>query len=105
MTTANRTARAVATPLLASLIVAAIALVLARRALLPGLGFWDTGEFQVVGPLLGTAHPTGYPAYVILGWLAGVVLQPLGDPALRIDRKSTRLNSSHYQPSRMPSSA
>ena len=25
--------------------------------------------------------------------------------ALGIDRKSTRLNSSHYQPSRMPSSA
>jgi len=91
LTTANRTARAVATPLLASLIVAAIALVLARRALLPGLGFWDTGEFQVVGPLLGTAHPTGYPAYVILGWLAGVVLQPFGDPALRMNLLSAVL--------------
>ena len=46
---------------------------LARSVLLPGQGFWDTGEFQTVAPLLGTAHPTGYPTYVILGWLASLV--------------------------------
>src|SRR2546423_12990048 len=69
----------------APLVVAAITVVLARRAMLPGLGFWDTGEFQAVGPLLGTAHPTGFPAYVILGWLSSVVLQPFGDPALRMN--------------------
>ena len=34
--------------------------------------------------------------------LVSDVLNRLGDSA---DRKSTRLNSSHYQPSRMPSSA
>ncbi len=53
--------------------------------LMPGLGFWDTAEFQMVLPVMGTAHPTGYPSYVLLGWLASVVLQPLGEPALRVN--------------------
>lgn len=57
----------------------------ARAALLPGLGFWDTGEYQAVGPLLGTAHPTGFPTWVILAWLASIVLQPFGDPAYRMN--------------------
>ncbi len=62
-----------------------ISLVLARGTLMPGLGFWDTGEFQTVPPLLGTAHPTGYPTYVILGWLGSILLQPFGDPAFRMN--------------------
>jgi transmembrane protein TMEM260 (protein O-mannosyltransferase) len=90
LTIANSTARA-APRVVAPLVVAAIALVLGRRALLPGLGLWDTAEFQTVGPVLGTAHPTGYPAYVILGWLAGVVFQPFGDPAFRMNFLSTVL--------------
>lgn len=65
--------------------VGVLAFAAARVALLPGVAFWDTGEFQTVGPLLGTAHPTGFPTYVLLGWLAGVVLQPFGDPALRMN--------------------
>ena len=39
--------------------------------------FWDTAELQTVGPLLGTAHPTGFPTYVLLGWLATVAAQPV----------------------------
>lgn len=58
---------------------------LARLALLPGVGLWDTAELQVVGPLMGTAHPTGYPTFVLLAWLAAVVLQPLGEPAFRVN--------------------
>ena len=53
--------------------------------MLPGLAFWDTGELQAVGPLMGTAHPTGFPTYVLLGWLASVVLQPFGEPAFRMN--------------------
>ena len=34
---------------------------------------------------MGTAHPTGFPTYVLLGWLASVVLQPFGDPAFRMN--------------------
>ena len=65
--------------------VGADAVVAAVSAMLPGLGFWDTGEFQAVAPLLGTAHPTGYPTYVILGWLANLVLSPFGEPAFRMN--------------------
>jgi 4-amino-4-deoxy-L-arabinose transferase-like glycosyltransferase len=52
---------------------------------MPGVGFWDTAEFQTIPPILGTAHPTGYPTYVILGWLASFVLTPLGEPAFRMN--------------------
>jgi Protein O-mannosyl-transferase TMEM260-like len=65
--------------------VALVAFAAARLALLPGVAFWDTGEFQTVGPIMGTAHPTGFPTYVLLGWLASVVLQPLGEPAFRMN--------------------
>lgn len=75
----------------ASLLVGLAAVGLARGILLPGQGFWDTGEFQTVPPLLGTAHPTGYPTYVILGWLASIVLAPLGEPAFRMNLLSAIL--------------
>jgi hypothetical protein len=81
----------VARDLLAPLGVTLVVLVLCRNALLPGVGFWDTAELQVVAPVLGTAHPTGFPAYVILGWLASIVLQPFGDPAFRMNLLSAIL--------------
>ena len=70
---------------LAAAIAAIVTFGLARATLLPGVAFWDTGEFQTVGPVLGTAHPTGYPAYVVLGWLASIVLAPFGEPAFRMN--------------------
>jgi Protein of unknown function (DUF2723) len=66
-------------------VVGVVAFVAARLAMLPGLGFWDTAELQTVAPLLGTAHPTGYPTYVILGWFANLLLTPFGEPALRMN--------------------
>ena len=78
---------AVAAPVL----VGVVAFVLARGVLLPGQGFWDTGEFQAVPPVFGTAHPTGYPSYVLLGWLASLVLVPAGEAALRMNLLSAVL--------------
>jgi len=72
-------------------LVGFVALGLARSILLPGQGFWDTGEFQSVPPVLGTAHPTGYPSYVILGWLATLALTPVGEAALRMNLLSALL--------------
>jgi hypothetical protein len=72
-------------------LVGAVAFVLARAVLLPGQGFWDTGEFQAVPPAFGTAHPTGYPSYVLLGWLASLVLGPAGEAALRMNLLSAIL--------------
>jgi hypothetical protein len=75
----------VRTRLLPALIVALVALAASWMALLPGLAFWDTGELQAVAPLMGTAHPTGFPTYVLIGWLASIVLQPFGEPAFRMN--------------------
>ncbi|HWP62800.1 MAG TPA: DUF2723 domain-containing protein [Candidatus Binatia bacterium] len=68
-----------------------LAVAVYRTTLLPGVGWWDTAEFQTVGPLLGTAHPTGYPSYVVLGWLASAVLAPVGEPAVRMNLLSAIL--------------
>lgn len=84
-----------ARPLLivAATIAAAVTFVLARNTLLPGLGYWDTAEAQVVPPVMGTFHPTGFPSYVLLGWLASVLLVPLGEPAFRMNLLSALLAS------------
>ena len=75
----------------APILVGIVAFGLARSVLLPGQGFWDTGEFQAVPPVLGTAHPTGYPSYVILGWLTTLALTPVGEAALRMNLLSALL--------------
>jgi hypothetical protein len=72
-------------PIAAAVGAGLLALGLALWRLMPGVGFWDTAEFQMVGPVLGTAHPTGYPSYVIVSWLASIVLAPLGEAALRMN--------------------
>lgn len=59
--------------------------------LLPDVGTWDTAEFQAIGPVLGIAHPTGYPTYTMLAWLASVLLQPFGNEAYRADLLSALL--------------
>jgi hypothetical protein len=52
------------------------------RTLLPGMAFDDWGEMQTVPHVLGVAHPTGYPTYVLLAW-AFELLLPIGDVAFR----------------------
>lgn len=66
---------------LAAGLVALGVLAVYRATLMPGLGFWDTAEAQTVLPVMGTMHPTGFPALTVLGWLFSVVAQPLGEPA------------------------
>ena len=70
--------------LAAPLGVALVVILNAWGGLMPGVGFWDTGEFQTVLPIMGTAHPTGYPTYVLLGWAMNLLLTPIGEPAFRI---------------------
>jgi hypothetical protein len=72
-------------PWLLPILVALAATALGAWRLMPGVGYWDTAEFQTVPPILGTAHPTGYPTYVILGWLGSIVLAPLGEAAFRMN--------------------
>jgi hypothetical protein len=58
---------------------------------MPGVGFWDTAESQTVPPILGVMHPTGFPAYVLLGWFASAIMAPLGEPAFRMNLLSMLL--------------
>lgn len=67
------------------------ALVVYRLTMLQGVGAWDTAEAQTVPPILGTMHPTGFPAYVVLGFVATRVLAPLGSPAFAMNLLSTIL--------------
>ncbi len=62
-------------------IVGAVALLVYVRTMLPGIAFGDWGEMQTVPHVLGVAHPTGYPTYILVAWLAELV--PLGSVAFR----------------------
>jgi Protein O-mannosyl-transferase TMEM260-like len=75
----------------ASILTGVGAFAVYRATLLPGLASWDTGEAQTVAPILGTLHPTGFPAYVVLGWLATHALAPLGSPAFLMNLLSAGL--------------
>jgi len=61
-----------------------VAFFLYLSTLAPTLLFADGGEFQFVPYVLGIAHPTGYPLYLILGWLWSHLL-PLGHVAYRMN--------------------
>jgi len=61
--------------------VAVVALLLYLRTMLPGLAFDDWGEMQTVPHVLGIAHPTGYPTYVLVAW--AFELLPIGEVAFR----------------------
>ena len=74
---------------LAPLIVAAISFIVYSRTLMPGIAFADWGEMQTVPHVLGVAHPTGYPTYVILAWLLEQV--PIGSVAFRANLLSSVL--------------
>ena len=61
--------------------VTVVALVVYLRTLLPGMAFDDWGEMQTVPHVLGVAHPTGYPTYVLLAWAWSWL--PVGEVAFR----------------------
>ncbi|HEX5826751.1 MAG TPA: DUF2723 domain-containing protein, partial [Candidatus Limnocylindrales bacterium] len=79
---------------LAGLVVFVVAIVVYRATMLPGVGAWDTAEAQTVAPLLGTMHPTGFPAYVVSGFVANQLLAPFGEPAFRMNLYSGLLVAS-----------
>lgn len=71
--------------LLAAVPVFLLATALYVTTLLPDVGFWDTAEWQAIGPVLGIAHPTGYPTYTLVAWAGSVLLAPFGNEAYRAD--------------------
>ena len=55
------------------------------------MAFGDWGEMQTVPHVLGVAHPTGYPTYILLSWFAQLV--PIGSIAFRANLLSAVLVS------------
>jgi len=76
---------------LAPAIAGVVSLVVYSQTLLPGIAFGDWGEMQTVPHVLGVAHPTGYPTYILLSWLAQLV--PIGSIAFRANLLSAVLVS------------
>ncbi len=68
----------------AAVLAGLLALALYVRTLAPGVLAGDSGEFQFAAWLAGIVHPTGYPLYLILGYLWTHLL-PWGDPAWRLN--------------------
>lgn len=66
---------------LAPVAVFLVALIEYARTLLPGIAFDDWGEMQSVPHVLGIAHPTGYPTYILAARLFEIL--PLGSIAYR----------------------
>ncbi|MGA9117554.1 MAG: DUF2723 domain-containing protein [Bacteroidota bacterium] len=57
--------------------------------LAPSVSFIDSGELAAVACTLGIAHPTGYPLFTLLGWVASKV--PLGEEIWRLNAMSALL--------------
>ena len=74
---------------LGALIVGGVAFVVYLRTLMPGIAFGDWGEMQTVPHVLGVAHPTGYPTYILLAWVAELI--PIGTVAFRANLLSAAL--------------
>ena len=69
---------------LLALLAGLLAFVLYLRTLAPGLLFGDSAEFQMAAWLGGFVHPTGYPLYLLLGYVWTHLLTA-GDPAWRMN--------------------
>jgi hypothetical protein len=91
MTGRSVTERAGTWPWLPPVAAGTVAFVVYVRTLLPGIAFGDWGEMQTVPHVLGVAHPTGYPTYVLLAWLAELL--PIGSVAWRANLLSALLVS------------
>jgi Protein O-mannosyl-transferase TMEM260-like len=65
----------------------AVPLVVLLASVRTSVGFWDTGDLQTVAWIAGIPYPTGYPGYVLLGWLWTHAL-PFGSVAARLNALS-----------------
>jgi hypothetical protein len=65
----------------------AVPLVVLLASVRTSVGYWDTGDLQTVAWIAGIPYPTGFPGYVIVGWLWTHLL-PLGSVAARLNALS-----------------
>jgi hypothetical protein len=72
------------TDLVVAVLLGLASLALYVKTAAPTLLMADPAEFQLACYTLGIAHPTGYPLYLIVGWLWSHLL-PFGDAAYRVN--------------------
>jgi len=65
----------------------AVPLVVLLSSVRTSVGFWDTGDLQTVTWIAGIPYPTGFPGYVMLGWVWTHVI-PFGSVAARVNALS-----------------
>jgi hypothetical protein len=65
----------------------AVPLVMLLASVRTSVGFWDTGDLQTVAWIAGIPYPTGFPGYVVVGWLWTHLL-PVGSVAARLNALS-----------------
>ncbi|HWT05160.1 MAG TPA: DUF2723 domain-containing protein, partial [Xanthomonadales bacterium] len=65
----------------------AVPLVVLLASVRTSVGFWDAGDLQTVVWIGGIPYPTGFPGYVLIGWLWTHVL-PFGSVAARVNALS-----------------
>jgi hypothetical protein len=68
--------------ILIALVLTILALAAYVRTLAPDILYSDSAEFQCLAYTLGITHSTGYPTYLLLGRLLGLL--PIHSPAWRI---------------------
>ena len=64
-----------------------VPLVVLLASVRTSVGFWDAGDLQTVVWIAGIPYPTGFPGYVVIGWLWTHLL-PFGSVAARINALS-----------------
>jgi hypothetical protein len=65
----------------------AVPLVVLLASVRTSVGFWDTGDLQTVAWIAGIPYPTGFPGYVMVGWVWTHVL-PVASVAARLNALS-----------------
>ena len=65
----------------------AVPLVVLLTSVRTSVGFWDTADLQTVAWIAGIPYPTGFPGYVVLGWLWTHVV-PFASVAARLNALS-----------------
>ena len=73
-------------PLWQAAVCALVAFAVYLRTLAPTVMWYDMGEFATAAYVLGIAHNTGYPLYILLGKL--FTFLPVGDIAYRVNLMS-----------------
>jgi hypothetical protein len=65
----------------------AVPLVVLLSTVRTSVGFWDTADLQTVAWIAGIPYPTGFPLYVMIGWLWTHAL-PIASVAARLNALS-----------------